>query len=84
MSKLLPAVLIVTVPAMAPSTTTRRKRHRRAGVVRFAGFPRRADIAAGDDDVRAGDDDAVGEQVVRRLRLAEARGQPDKRGNCRD
>jgi len=39
-------------------------------MVGFSGFFGRADTAAGDNDIRAGDDNAIGEHVVRRLGLA--------------
>jgi len=49
-------------------------------MIRLAGFPGRADTAAGDDDIRAGDDKAVREHVVRWLGQAEERRQADE--NC--
>ena len=71
-SKLLPAVLIVTVPMSGAFHDHQTEAP--PVLPAWLGSPVSfvaADIAAGDDDIRAGDDNAVGEHIVRRLSLAE-------------
>ena len=53
-------------------------------MVRLTRLLGRADVAAGGNDIRAGQDNAIGEHIVHRLSLAQGHGQTVKKGNYQD